>query len=88
MLGLPIFLFVMYLMFPAGDPTSAARYNSIFDAGPWLSLFTAFSGQAVPCISRTGLIRFSPPVGWAAVSTPVLPLSRQIGMMYLFLSSL
>ncbi len=52
-LGLPIFLFVMYLMFLLAINIGGAcsRFST---PARWLSSFTASSGWATPCTSRTG----------------------------------
>lgn len=52
-LGLPVFLFVMYLMFLLAINIGGALQPILMPV-PWLSLSTVFSGLAIPCISRTG----------------------------------
>lgn len=52
-LGLPVFLFVMYLMFLLAINIGGALQPILMPV-PWLSLFTVYSGLAIPCISRTG----------------------------------
>ncbi len=84
-LGLPIFLFVMYLMFLLAINIGGAL-QPIFDAAQSRSLCMAFNGWVTPCTSRLADRVPRPGIG-GGINT-VLPLVPQIGMMYLFLSFL
>ncbi len=85
-LGLPIFLFVMYLMFLLAINIGGAL-QPIFDAGSVANL-CAWHSMAGLHPALPGLADRVPRPGIGGGINTVLPLVPQIGMMYLFLSFL